>query len=206
MQDHTLTYWQTSLQYIKQNVPADIYKASFEPLQFVSFDEGLLKVGVPNKLFAELFESNYAKYFLQVVSHYCGRSVRLKYVIEQKPAENVAPNPILVTPSEKEINRYRVTPQQTQAKMPPLDSQLNRRYTFENFVEGGSNKLSRSVGLSIAESPGKSAFNPFFLYGPSGVGKTHLVNAIGVRIKQLNPEKRVLFVSAHVFKPNIPTR
>lgn len=200
MQDHTLTYWQTSLQYIKQNVPADIYKASFEPLQFVSFDEGLLKVGVPNKLFAELFESNYAKYFLQVVSHYCGRSVRLKYVIEQKPAENVAPNPILVTPNEKEINRYRVTPQQTQAKMPPLDSQLNRRYTFENFVEGGSNKLSRSVGLSIAESPGKSAFNPFFLYGPSGVGKTHLVNAIGVRIKQLNPEKRVLFVSAHVFK------
>ena len=94
MQDHTLTYWQTSLQYIKQNVPADIYKASFEPLQFVSFDEGLLKVGVPNKLFAELFESNYAKYFLQVVSHYCGRSVRLKYVIEQKPAENVAPNPL----------------------------------------------------------------------------------------------------------------
>ena len=67
-------------------------------------------------------------------------------------------------------------------------------------MEGGSNKLSRSVGLSIAENPGKSTFNPFFLYGPSGVGKTHLVNAIGVRIKQIYPDKRVLFVSAHVFK------
>ena len=84
--------------------------------------------------------------------------------------------------------------------MPPIDPQLNPRYTFDNFVEGASNKLPRSVGISIADTPGKSTFNPFFLYGPSGVGKTHLVNAIGVRIRELYPEKRVLFVSAHVFK------
>jgi chromosomal replication initiator protein len=87
-----------------------------------------------------------------------------------------------------------------QVQRPPLDPQLNPHYTFKNFVEGKSNKLARSVALAIAENPGQSTFNPFFLYGPSGVGKTHLVNAIGVRLKEMQPDKRVLFVSAHVFK------
>ena len=195
--------WQDCMKFFKQNIPSDLFAAWFEPLQYISFEQGELKVGVPNRTFAELFDKSYVNYFMQVVHHYMGSGIKLQYIIKKAPLGNIAPEPLLnmVTKrQEKEINRYRVTPQQESQALPPLDSQLNRRYTFDNFVEGDSNKLSRSVGLSIAETPGRSAFNPFFLYGPSGVGKTHLVNAIGVRIKENDPNKRVLFVSAHVFK------
>lgn len=113
---------------------------------------------------------------------------------------------LLQQKKEPVVNRYSVSSPQQQSALPPLDSQLNRRYTFENFVEGGSNKLSRSVGLSIAETPGKSTFNPFFLYGPSGVGKTHLVNAIGVRIKQLMPENVCSLCRHMCLKRSLPTR
>jgi chromosomal replication initiator protein len=81
-----------------------------------------------------------------------------------------------------------------------LNPQLDPKKTFQNFIEGDSNKLPRTVGLTIGEHPGKSAFNPFFVFGPSGCGKTHLVNAIGVRCKELYPKKRVLYVSARLFQ------
>ena len=68
-------------------------------------------------------------------------------------------------------------------------SQLDQKKTFDNFIEGEGNKLARTVGLSIAEHPDENAYNPFFIYGPSGCGKTHLINAIGVRYKEMFPEK-----------------
>lgn len=85
-------------------------------------------------------------------------------------------------------------------QLPEIDSQLNLHQTFSNYVEGDSNKLCRSVGLSIAEHPQGTQFNPMFIYGPSGCGKTHLVNAIGVRCKEMYPNKRVLYVSARIFQ------
>ncbi len=81
-----------------------------------------------------------------------------------------------------------------------LDPHLNPNYNFENFIEGYSNKLSRSVAEAVAQNPAGTAFNPLFLYGASGVGKTHLANAIGTKIKEIYPEKRVLYVSAHLFQ------
>ena len=81
-----------------------------------------------------------------------------------------------------------------------INPQLDLHKTFQSFIEGDSNKLPRTVGLSIAEHPGKSTFNPFFVFGPSGCGKTHLINAIGVRCKEMYPQKRVLYVSARLFQ------
>ena len=77
---------------------------------------------------------------------------------------------------------------------------MNPNYNFENFIEGYSNKLSRSVAEAVAQNPAGTAFNPLFLYGASGVGKTHLANAIGTKIKELYADKRVLYVSAHLFQ------
>ena len=84
--------------------------------------------------------------------------------------------------------------------LPEIDSQLNLHQTFSTYVEGKSNKLCRSIGLRIAEHPENTQFNPLFIYGPSGCGKTHLVNAIGVRCKEIYQNKRVLYVSARVFQ------
>lgn len=187
------------MQLLKKNVPGDTYSAWFEPLSFVDFAEGLLTVAVPTRAFAEYFDANYAAYFMQAVYRFWGKGVKLQYSIHQS-GENTRPDPLLKVAENKGGSAVQpVVRQPGQGELVAFNSQLNPRYTFDNFVEGGSNKLPRSVGLSIAETPGRNSFNPFFLYGPSGVGKTHLANAIGIRIRELYPEKRVLFVSAHVF-------
>jgi chromosomal replication initiator protein len=91
-------------------------------------------------------------------------------------------------------------PNPLQAAVPQeLDPHLNPNYNFDNFIKGNSNEFSRTVGENVAQNPART-FNPLFLYGPSGVGKTHLINAIGTRIKELYPQKRVLYVSAHLFQ------
>jgi chromosomal replication initiator protein len=97
-------------------------------------------------------------------------------------------------------NRGNRTPDVLDAVANELNPQLDVHKTFQNFIEGASNKLPRTVGVSIAEHPGKSTFNPFFVFGPSGCGKTHLINAIGVRCKEMYPHKRVLYVSARLFQ------
>ena len=164
-------------------------------------NNGMLTVGVPNKYFAEYFDQHYAAYLMKAVSQIYGPGLKLQYKLPPEPVGNIQNEPILKTaPPQPTVEKNSLNTVQNRGPLPKLDPQLNPRYTFRNFVEGQSNKLPLSVGLSIAENPGKNTFNPFFLYGPSGVGKTHLVNAIGVRIRELYPEKRVLFVSAHVFK------
>lgn len=193
---HTL--WQQCLDIIRQTVPEQHFRTWFEPLELVSLEAGELLLCVPNQFFCEYFDQHYAAYLMRAMNAVCGGKVKLNYKLKPAPVQNATNEPLLVVRNDAGQNR-KGNPQAA-PKPAPVDPQLNPRYTFENFVEGASNKLARSVGISIAETPGKIAFNPFFLYGPSGVGKTHLVNAIGVRIRELYPEKRVLFVSAHVFK------
>jgi chromosomal replication initiator protein len=103
-------------------------------------------------------------------------------------------------PAHQTIRNGNKTPNPMPAPAPQdLDPHLNPNYNFENFIKGVSNEFSRTVGETVAKNPAKT-FNPLFLYGPSGVGKTHLTNAIGTRIKELYPEKRVLYISAHLFQ------
>ncbi|MGE9617183.1 MAG: chromosomal replication initiator protein DnaA [Solitalea-like symbiont of Acarus siro] len=80
-----------------------------------------------------------------------------------------------------------------------IDSNLNNKYSFDNFIEGTCNKLARSAGLAVAEKPGGTSFNPLFIYGQSGLGKTHLSHAIGINAKTLNPNLKVLYVPAEIF-------
>ena len=86
-----------------------------------------------------------------------------------------------------------------------INSQLNENLSFENFVEGDCNRLARSAGYAIAENPGKTAFNPLFLHSPTGLGKTHLMNAIGLQTKMNHPDLTVLYVSAELFTQQFVT-
>lgn len=108
--------------------------------------------------------------------------------------------PVTTPPEAEEETLVTAPGTASMQNLPPIDSQLNPRQNFRTFIEGESNKLSRSVGLNIAEHPKGTQFNPMFIFGPSGCGKTHLVNAIGNRCKELYPKKRVLYVSARVFQ------
>ena len=187
--------WQNCLNIIRQKLPKQHFCTWFEPIQYINYENDVLTLGVPNKYVPGYVEQNFLNIFRDALFAEFGNNLRLQYSIPKIPIQpSVGEDTQNAGDSPYKVNAVQ------QRDMPPIDPQLNKRYTFENFVQGESNKLSLSVAMSIAETPGRSAFNPFFLYGPSGVGKTHLVNAIGVRIRELYPEKRVLFVSAYVFK------
>ena len=86
-----------------------------------------------------------------------------------------------------------------------IDPQLNPRYSFENYIEGSCNRLARAAGVAIAQNPGRAEFSPLFIYGGTGLGKTHLAHAIGLETKKLHPQKTVLYLSAHKFKLQFTT-
>ena len=197
--------WEECLHLIEANVSEQQYKTWFAPIVFESYSEAeqTLLVQVPSPYVYEYLEQYYVGLLSKVLARVFGTSVKLNYrIVTVKAQHNVTSTVESEGPSDIQqpqgTNKApstldAVTPQQ-------LNPQLDVKKTFQNFIEGDSNKLPRTVGLSIAEHPGKSTFNPFFIYGPSGCGKTHLINAIGVRCKETYPQKRVLYVSARLFQ------
>ena len=187
------------------NVSDQQFQTWFSPMRLKSYEaaEKKLEVYIPSQFFYEYLEEHFRRLIHITIRRFFGDDVKLIYQVEvaddvtvgQESDNDVAP---VATQSIFPANQ---SPTLAQAVGLPedLDSQLNVHQTFSNFIEGSSNKLPRSVGQAIAEHPEQQTFNPLFIYGPSGVGKTHLVNAIGLRTKDLHPEKRVLYLSAHLF-------
>ena len=199
--------WDNCLQLIRQNVTDQVFKTWFEPIVFVSYDEQqkTLLVEVPSMYVYEYLEQNYVRLMGWALMNSFKENVRLTYRLMvdkenkkrvdwegEKPADIDGPKP---------TNRGNQSPTVLDTAQPQdIDPQLDPKKTFDNFIEGDSNKLPRTVGLTIAGQPGKTTFNPFFVYGPSGCGKTHLINAIGVDAKQRDAHLRVLYVSARLFQ------
>lgn len=199
--------WDNCLRLIKQNVTEQIYKTWFEPIVFESFNEKekTVLVQVPSMFFYEYLEQNYVRMIGWALANSFKTTVRLTYRIVTDKTNNLTQEAQGDSPADIEgpqaTTRGNKGPDVLDAAVPQdLNPQLDPKKTFDSFIEGDSNKLPRTVGLSIAQHPGKSTFNPFFIYGPSGCGKTHLINAIGVQTKRMYPRKRVLYVSARLFQ------
>lgn len=199
--------WDKSLFMIKENVSEQQFNTWFRPIAFESFNESTrtLLVQVPSPFVYEYLEENYVDLMGKVLRHTFGEGIRLTYRVVTDKTNNLTQVIEGEPKADIEETRPRTGANQSPtmldaAKPQQIDSQLNIRNTFANYIEGASNKLPRSLGLSIAEHPNTTQFNPMFIYGPSGCGKTHLINAIGVRTKELYPQKRVLYVSARLFQ------
>lgn len=202
------TLWDKCLFLIKENVTEQQFNSWFKPIVFESYDDAnkILRVQVSSMFVYEYLEENYIDLLSKVLTRVFGQGVRLTYRVltdkvnhltqdlqQDSYAANVQP--------QRPTARANQSPTVLDAVQPQdIDSQLDVHKTFANYIEGDSNKLPRSIGLSIAEHPNTTQFNPMFIYGPSGCGKTHLINAIGLRTKQLYPQKRVLYVSARLFQ------
>ena len=199
--------WADCLQIIQANVTEQQFKTWFAPIVFESYSETehMLLVQVPSPYVYEYLEQYYVGLLSKVLARVFEANVVLRYRIVTDKANKISQEvesdgPSLVE-APQATTRANMAPTTLDAAVPQgLNPQLDPKKTFQTFVEGDSNKLPRTVGLSIAEHPGKSTFNPFFVFGPSGCGKTHLINAIGVRCKELYPQKRVLYVSARLFQ------
>lgn len=153
----------------------------------------------------EYLEENYVDLLRKTLTRFFGEGIKLNYSVVTDRQNGLTQSIAGEDPSAIDAplpkTRGNQPPSVIDAARPQdIDSQLDPHHTFANFIEGDSNRLSRSVGLSIAEHPNSTQFNPMFVYGPSGCGKTHLINAIGVRTKELYPQKRVLYVSARLFQ------
>ena len=199
--------WDNCLALIRENVSEQHYNTWFKPIVFESYKPATktLLVRVPSTFFYEYLEVNFVDLLSKVLHQNFGDGIRLTYrvvVVKDAPG-GTTPLP-LDKEDASDISPKLRDPEQNagaqEAQTEDIETQLDPKLTFNNYMEGESNKLPRSVGLSIAEHPNTTQFNPMFIYGPSGSGKTHLVNAIGVKAKQMYPQKRVLYVSARLFQ------
>ena len=198
--------WEQCLQLIRDNVTEQQYATWFSPITFEAFDTATnnLLVQVPSLFVYEYLEENYVDLLSKVLTRVYGKGVQLKYRIVTDKAHNLTQDIQSDTVDKVETqlptNRANQSPTLLDVALQEIDPQLDLHKSFSTYIEGDSNKLPRSIGLSIAEHPNTTQFNPMFIYGPSGCGKTHLINAIGLRIKQLYPQKRVLYISARLFQ------
>lgn len=193
--------WNECLAIIRDNLPLDQFKAWFEPVSAVSFVDGNLKLLVPSPYFVEYLEEKYLNLIGTTLHRVFGDNVNLFYEYDQVHHEPETRIDMRSDNRSRAIKDEAVKANPFQQAVDVMfDSQLNPHYTFENYCGGISNRLARSIGETIANDPSCTTFNPLFVFGPSGVGKTHLVHAIGIRIKEHNPAERVLYVNARLFE------
>lgn len=206
MEKTHIELWEECLTIIKDILSPVQFATWFKPVSSLGFDGERLTLDVPSSYFKEHIEENYLKILGPVLRRVYGPRVRLfyhYYQIGNQP--ETAINVRSENPSQA-IKRGLppANPFDVDVK-PDIDSQLNPRYNFENYCGSMSNKVARSIGLTIGDDPSCKTFNPLFIVGPSGVGKTHLMHAIGIRLKEHAPSQRVLYVTARLFEGQFTT-
>jgi chromosomal replication initiator protein len=213
MEKTSTQVWESCLQIIKDNIPAQSFKTWFEPIKALRLEGNVLTIQVPSLFFYEWLEEHYVGLLRKTVKKQLGEEGRLEYnIVVEKSSTTIPfttnmpsngngaegknqsmPMPVALN---KDIKNPFVIPG---LKKLQVDPQLNANYTFENFVEGDCNRLARSAGYAVAAKPGGTSFNPLMIYGGVGLGKTHLAQAIGNEIKRSMPDKLVLYVSCEKF-------
>lgn len=190
--------WAQCQTILADNLTTTAYQTWFAPIVPLQFAQGKLVLQVKSEYIAKYIEENYLPLLSAVIVRVFGQGTKLEYralVDSTSGAGTTVPSAGMSAKPQQTANTVIQQPQSAN-----FDTQLNESYTFDSFIAGEPNKLARNAGMSIAQNPGMSTFNPLFIYGGSGVGKTHLAYAIGNRIHRLNPYARVLYVSANTFK------
>ena len=188
--------WAQCQTILADNLTPSAFQTWFAPIVPVQFVDGVLVLQVKSAFVAEYIEENYIPLLSSAILRVFGQGTRLEYRALIDSTSGSGSN----IPSSGAPAKSQWVANQRQSDDDNNLPRLNEAYTFDSFVAGEPNKLARTAGLAIAKQPGYTAFNPLFIYGGSGVGKTHLACAIGNQARALNPHARVLYVSANTFK------
>ena len=202
MSDQLSILWKQCLNILSDNLTPSAFQTWFAPVVPLQYAENTLVLQVKSQFIAEYIEENYIELLSATIFRVFGHGTQLEYRVLIGSTSG-AGRTIPSTGATIESLRKEHTPESNYQPAKPannFDTQLNQGYTFENFIAGETNKLARTAGMTAARQPGYTAFNPLFIYGGSGVGKTHLANAIGNQALLANPRARVLYVSANTFK------
>jgi chromosomal replication initiator protein len=208
--------WNNCLQIIKDIIPANSFKTWFEPVVPLKLENNVLTIQVPSQFIYEYLEEQYIDILRKTLRREIGTDAKLEYNVVMKNANYPEGKPYTIKyPSKNKTdlnNKPIQVPLESTApsirnpfvipgiKKLHFDPKLNPDYNFSNYVEGDCNRLARSAGLAVGSKPGGTAFNPLMIYGDSGLGKTHLAQAIGILVKEKYPEKIVLYVNANIFQ------
>jgi chromosomal replication initiator protein len=188
------TLWQETLSQLEQNLNPQHFTTWIKPIQLVCIEKDLVRIEVPNRFFLSWIRDNYAELIREIISNIGAVSYRLE--IEITKVNGNDQHKTLDSSSIREIVSDTSTRSSLQKN--PGSFNLNKKYTFDEFVSGSSNQFAYAAANAVANNPA-TTYNPLFIYGGVGLGKTHLVNAIGNAILQKNPEMRVCYYTSEKF-------
>src|SRR5210317_139183 len=216
MKSNHVDVWNRCLSIIKDNVTTMSFRTWFEPIIPVKIDGNILTIQVPSPFFYEYLEEQYIGILSKTIRKELGDGAKLEYSVvmenngftDSKPytvkfptkAKTGLKNKPLSLPLDEEERTIKNPFIIPGIKKLQVDPQLKPENSFQNFIEGECNRLARSAGFAVAQNPGGTAFNPLLIYGGSGLGKTHLAQAIGIEVKERFPDKVVLYVNANKFQ------
>ena len=205
MEDNCRELWNKCLNIIRDNVSDTVYNTWFLPIIPLKLENLEFTIQVPSQFFYEYLEEKYVDLIHATLNRIVGKGAVLNYRVivdnTSKSHTTLQSEKIGTLLAEKKASTgLNKTPGTLEQPAKAWNANLNSKYGFHNFFEGGSNKLTRTVAEAVAENPGKTSFNPFFIHGGSGVGKTHICHAIGNKIREKYPEKKVLYISSHLFQ------
>ncbi|TVR81524.1 MAG: chromosomal replication initiator protein DnaA [Chitinophagaceae bacterium] len=207
--------WKECLKVFRDVLGQRAYKTWFEPIRPVELKDNEMTIQVPSQFFYEYLEEHYSELIFKCLRREVGPEVRLNYKIlmENKNSNNGSPPTTINYPNQKRgnfINKDVSSPLVLGdspknpfvipgLKKMDINSNLKPGFTFDSFVEGDCNRLARVSGYAVAEKPGQTSFNPLVIYGGVGLGKTHLLHAIGNQVKDKYPSKSVLYLTTDTF-------
>ena len=207
--------WSNCLEFIRSNIHPEGYRTWFEPIRPVALEENELVVEVPSQFFYEWLEEHYVDVLRKSITKELGPGAKLHYQVVVETGGDGQPQQTISLPTMAPDSRMQnppvnFTPKMSNKGVPnpmiapglkkiTIDPQLNSNYTFDNLIEGEFNRLARTAGVAVANTPGQTSYNPLLIYGGVGLGKTHLLMAIGNEVKRLHPEKVVLYTTAEKF-------
>jgi chromosomal replication initiator protein len=180
--------WDKILQHMERRVNPHSFTTWFRPTRQQGVENGKLLIKVPNRMFRKKLSETYGSLLEAVLTEVGMAETRVEFLCDE-PEAPPPPSPLV---------------RQSRLDFDAVDHQLNPRYTFDSFVVGNSNQFAHAASLAVAEQPSKS-YNPLYLYGGVGMGKTHLMHAIGHTIKKRNPSLRLTYVSAEKFTNEVIT-
>jgi len=181
--------WKECLKVIKDNVTLMTYNTWFLPIKPLELGDNILKVQLPSQFFWEWIDEHFNTLISRTIHQVLGPDAKLAYIINE---ENDSSPHFISKPTA--VNKVI-----EKSKQKTFESHLNPRYTFNNFIKGEGNQLARAAALAIGDNPGGTSFNPLFIYGGVGLGKTHLIQAAGNKILETAPDKKVIYLPSDTF-------
>ncbi len=184
MKDH----WESALADLRDKLSAEHFETWLGAIRFDGFEGNRLRIACPNRFYADWIRAHYLDLLLESLrARACIENIEVEWKVDEALSE----------PDRRTEKRESSAPPRP-AEPPRLPTNLNPKYRFETFVVGPSNQLAQAAAIAAASSPG-TRYNPLFIYGGVGLGKTHLVNAVGHRVLRDRPDARILYVSAERF-------